>query len=117
MVWIWKNPNLQIYTPLDDEPISGIDMAVTDPHVLYFTTLNGGFGKHDIRTKGGEGTDLYQLSDKKIGGFSLHPLASHYLATASLDRTMRLWDLRKITKKLPTLVGEHESRLSVSSGV
>ena len=108
-----KSKSTDLYA-LDDEPISGIDMAVTDPHVLYFTTLNGGFGKHDIRTKGGEGTDLYQLSDKKIGGFSLHPLASHYLATASLDRTMRLWDLRKITKKLPTLVGEHESRLSVS---
>jgi WD repeat-containing protein 76 len=27
---------------------------------------------------------------------------------------MRLWDLRKVTKKLPTLVGEHESGLSVS---
>ena len=27
---------------------------------------------------------------------------------------MKLWDLRKITKKLPTMVGEHESRLSVS---
>lgn len=98
---------------LDDEPISGIDMAVTDPHVLYFTTLNGGFGTHDIRTKHEKRTNLCQLSDKKIGGFSLHPLAPHYLATASLDRTMRLWDLRKMTK-MPTLVGKHESGLSVS---
>jgi WD repeat-containing protein 76 len=108
-----KSKSTDLYA-LDDEPISGIDMAATDPHVLYFTTLNGGFGKHDIRTKGGEATDLYQLSEKKIGGFSLHPLAPHYLATASLDRKMRLWDLRKITKKIPTMVGEHESRLSVS---
>lgn len=108
-----KSKSTDLYA-LDDEPISGIDMAATDPHVLYFTTLNGGFGRHDTRTKGGRETDLYQLSEKKIGGFSLHPLAPHYLATASLDRTMRLWDLRKVTKKLPTLVGEHESRLSVS---
>jgi WD repeat-containing protein 76 len=108
-----KSVSTDLYA-LEDEPISGLDMAAIDPHVLYFTTLNGGFGKHDIRIKGGEGSDLYQLSDKKIGGFSLHPLAPHYLATASLDRTMRLWDLRKITKKLPTLVGEHTSRLSVS---
>ncbi len=108
-----KSKSTDLYA-LDDEPISGIDMAATDPHVLYFTTLNGGFGKHDTRTKGGEGSDLYPLSEKKIGGFSLHPLAPHYLATASLDRTMRLWDLRKITKKLPTMVGEHTSRLSVS---
>jgi WD repeat-containing protein 76 len=108
-----KSVSTDLYA-LDDEPISGLDMAATDPHVLYFTTLSGGFGKHDTRTKGGEASDLYQLSEKKIGGFSLHPLAPHYLATASLDRTMRLWDLRKITKKLPTLVGEHTSRLSVS---
>lgn len=99
---------------LDDDPISGLDMAAMDPHVLYFTTLNGSFGKHDTRTKGSVGSDLYQLSEKKIGGFSLHPLAPHYLATASLDRTMRLWDLRKISKKLPILVGEHTSPLSVS---
>jgi WD repeat-containing protein 76 len=108
-----KSKSTDLYA-LDDEPVSGIDMAATDPHVIYFTTLNGAFGTHDIRTRGREGTDLYQLSEKKIGGFSLHPLAPHYLATASLDRTMRLWDLRKITKKLPTLVGEHTSRLSVS---
>ncbi|RMD40082.1 hypothetical protein DV735_g5066, partial [Chaetothyriales sp. CBS 134920] len=88
--------------PTDDEPLSGIDMADSNPN----------------------------LSDKKIGGFSLNPLAPHYLATASLDRTMKLWDLRRITTtatsdgdgdgddndniKLPTLVGEHLSRLSVS---
>lgn len=108
-----KSKSTDLYA-LDDDPISGIDMAASDPHVLYFTTLNGGFGKHDTRTRGDKGSELYQLSEKKIGGFSLHPLAPHYLATASLDRTMRLWDLRKISKKLPTLVGEHTSRLSVS---
>lgn len=108
-----KSKSTDLYA-LDDDPISGVDMAVTDPHVLYFTTLNGAFGRHDTRTRGNEGSELYQLSEKKIGGFSLHPLAPHYLATASLDRTMRLWDLRKISKKLPTLVGEHTSRLSVS---
>ena len=111
-----KNIAVEIYGPADreeDDPVSGIDMAAADPNILYFTTLNGGFGKHDTREKGAK-TELYQLSEKKIGGFSLHPLAPHYLATASLDRTMKLWDLRKITKKLPTLVGEHESRLSVS---
>ena len=106
----------EIYGPsaLDsDEPISGIDMSATDPSVIYFTTLNGAFGRHDTRADA-TNTELFQLSEKKIGGFSLHPLAPHYLATASLDRFMRVWDLRKIAKKLPTMVGEHESRLSVS---
>ena len=99
--------------PEDDEPISGIDMSATDPQVIYFTTLNGSFGRHDMR-EDAISIELFQLSEKKIGGFSLHPHAPHYVATASLDRFIRLWDLRKITKKLPTLVGEHESRLSVS---
>ena len=111
-----KSIAMEVYGPSDhgaDEPISGVDMSVDNPNILYFTTLNGAFGRHDTREGAGT-TELYQLSEKKIGGFSLHPLAPHFLATASLDRTMKLWDLRKITKKLPTLVGEHESRLSVS---
>lgn len=107
---------VEVYGPSskgEDEPISGIDMAAGDPNVLYFTTLNGAFGVYDIRQEPSQ-ADVYQLSEKKIGGFSLNPVAPHYVATASLDRFMRLWDLRKIAKKLPMLVGEHESRLSVS---
>ncbi|KIY00925.1 uncharacterized protein Z520_03591 [Fonsecaea multimorphosa CBS 102226] len=111
-----KSVAVEVYGPSDredDEPISGVDMSATDPHTLYFTTLNGAFGRHDSRQPP-SACELFQLSEKKIGGFSLHPLLPHYVATASLDRYMRLWDLRKLTKKLPTLVGEHESRLSVS---
>lgn len=111
-----KGVAVEIYGPADredDEPVSGVDMAATDPNVVYFTTLNGAFGKYDVRQDPSH-VELYQLSEKKIGGFSLNPVAPHYVATASLDRFMRLWDLRKITHKLPTLVGEHESRLSVS---
>ncbi|KIX01835.1 uncharacterized protein Z518_09562 [Rhinocladiella mackenziei CBS 650.93] len=107
---------VEVYGPTnkeDDEPVSGIDMAALDPNILYFATLNGAFGKFDMREPPSS-AELYQLSEKKIGGFSLNPLAPHYVATASLDRFLRLWDLRKISKKLPTLVGEHESRLSVS---
>jgi WD repeat-containing protein 76 len=110
-----KQVATEVYGPGadDDEPISGIDMSATDPQVIYFTTLNGSFGRYDMR-EDPTSTELFQLSEKKIGGFSLHPHAPYYVATASLDRFMRLWDLRKVTKKLPTLVGEHESRLSVS---
>ena len=111
-----KSVAVEVYGPADpdeDDPVSGIDMAATDPNVVYFTTLNGGFGKYDTRSRPSS-AETYQLSEKKIGGFTLNPLAPHYLATASLDRTMKLWDLRKITRKLPTMVGEHESKLSVS---
>ncbi|KAF2402356.1 WD40 repeat-like protein [Trichodelitschia bisporula] len=116
-----KGVAVEVYAPKDnsDDPIS--ELHLTDaPHMLYFSTLNGQVGQHDTRTKpfNTTGSELWQLSEKKIGGFSLHPRHPHLLATASLDRTMRLWDLRKITGKrgerLPALLGEHESRLSVS---
>ena len=118
-----KGVAVEVYAPADkdgDEPLSGVEMSRQNPHTLYFTTLGGQFGYHDIRAPpdntGGSG--LMQLSDKKIGGFSLHPAHPHFVATASLDRTLKLWDLRKMTGKgearSPALVGEHESRLSVS---
>ncbi|KAI9822298.1 MAG: hypothetical protein M1827_000016 [Pycnora praestabilis] len=114
-----KGVATEVYAPAfsdDDEPLSGVEIAETDPHVLYFSTLEGRFGRHDMRSP--SSTDIYTLSEKKIGGFSLHPLHPHLIATASLDRMMKVWDLRKVTGKNewrhPALIGEHESRLSVS---
>jgi WD40 repeat protein len=111
----------EVYGPQDtddDEPLSGIEVDPTSPHVIYFSRLDGFVGRHDTRTHPSEAS-LWQCSDKKIGGFSIHPRHPHYLATASLDRTVRLWDLRKMTTwegegLRPALLGEHTSRLSVS---
>lgn len=115
-----KGVAVEVYAPTDssiDEPISGVQVVASEPHMLYFATLDGTFGMHDTRAK--SETQRFQLSEKKIGGFNLHPTAPHLVATASLDRTLKLWDLRKISGKganrLPTLVGEHVSRLSVSA--
>ncbi|KAK8236716.1 WD repeat-containing protein [Phyllosticta capitalensis] len=116
-----KGMAVEIYAPQDkseDAPLSGLD--VNTPNMVYFSTLDGAFGMHDIRAppKNTGGTEIFRLSDKKIGGFSMHPIHAHFFATASLDRTMKLWDLRKISGKgdnrTPALLGEHESRLSVS---
>ncbi|KAI9787644.1 MAG: hypothetical protein M1839_000175 [Geoglossum umbratile] len=100
----------------EDEPLSGVEIASTHPHTLYFSTLEGRFGRYDMRDP--KSLVTYQLSEKKIGGFSLHPRLPHLVATASLDRTLKIWDLRKVTGKgderAPALLGEHESRLSVS---
>ncbi|KAF7945548.1 hypothetical protein EAE96_010315 [Botrytis aclada] len=100
----------------EDIPISSIAIPSTDPNLLCFSTLDGRFGRHDMRTP--SKSEIWYLSDKKIGGFSLHPLHPHFVATASLDRMLKIWDLRKITgtgdSRHPALLGEHESRLSVS---
>lgn len=123
-----KGVAVEVYAPADsdmDEPLSGVEMSRQNPHTLYFTTLSGQFGYHDIRAPPDNtgGFELFQLSEKKIGGFTLHPAHPHILATASLDRMLKIWDLRQISSsssskgeadRMPSLVGEHESRLSVS---
>ena len=116
-----KGTAVEIYAPSDssaDEPLSGVEISRLEPHILHFSTLDGRFGMHDTRTPHDEVAAMMQLSEKKIGGFSLHPAAPHIVATASLDRTLKIWDLRKIsgkgTNRLPVLVGEHTSALSVS---
>ncbi|KAF3490505.1 WD repeat-containing protein [Arthroderma uncinatum] len=109
----------------DGTGLSAIDMAPDDPHTLYFATLNGVFGRYDTRTNGtnanGASTDAtsyiadeWQLADNKIGGFTICPTKPQYIATASLDRTMKVWDLRQLSKKTPIAVAEHVSPLSVS---
>lgn len=115
-----KGVAVEVFAPEDldeDSPITCINIPATEPNMLYFSTINGTLGRHDLRTKSSE-ADIYQLCDKKIGGFSVHPLYPHLVATASLDRTLKIWDLRNITGKgedrAPALMGEHESRLSVS---
>lgn len=39
-------------------------------------------------------THTWPLHDRKIAQVEVHPLEHHLLVTASLDRTVRLWDLR-----------------------
>jgi hypothetical protein len=118
-----KGVAVEVYAPSDaneEAPLSGLEISKDDPNTLYFSTLDGQFGIYDMRTPSEKaaGLQIFQLSDKKIGGFTLHPLHPHLVATASLDRTLKIWDLRKISGKgeerAPALVGEHTSKLSVS---
>ncbi|CCF39618.1 WD repeat domain-containing protein [Colletotrichum higginsianum] len=114
-----KDMCVPVWEPADKEedvPLSAIDIPLTDQNLIYFSTLDGAVGRVDIRDP--KGTETWSLSDNKIGGFSLNPREPHLLATASLDRTVKIWDLRKITGKgemrFPAMLYEHNSRLSVS---
>ncbi|ANZ74852.1 BA75_01066T0 [Komagataella pastoris] len=101
------------------------DINFVNPNVYYFTTLSGLFGQHDLRTP--ESTKEYKVlrcHDKKIGSFAINPSLSSQFTTASLDRSLRVWDLRKISTislsqnkepySSPTCVGSFISKLSVS---
>lgn len=113
-----KTTSVEKYAPptlSEDLPLSGLDMGPDNPSILYWTTLDGAFGRSDLRVPSSESNvTTWQLSDKKIGGFSLYPSQPYYFTTASLDRTMRLWDLRNLSQDEPVPIGEHQSRLSVS---
>ncbi|RKP31719.1 WD40 repeat-like protein [Metschnikowia bicuspidata] len=108
-----------------EDPVGISDLAVISPNLLYATTLDGQFFRRDPREPLAAGEPL-RLHDKKIGGFCVNPNAEHQIATASLDRTMRVWDLRNISAKnsvselhdglcAPHLYGAFSSRLSISN--
>jgi WD40 repeat protein len=107
-------------------PVGISDISLIDPATIYFSTLEGGFGIRDLRAKKSPHAtkELLQLCEKKIGGFAVNPNASYQIATASLDRSLKLWDLRAVsnvraTDDMPAhrtahLYGAYPSRLSVS---
>lgn len=108
--------------------VSGIsDFQFINDNILYFTTLNGEFGNLDIREKnnGRRRLNILRLHDKKIGSFAINPKFDKQIVTASLDRTMRVWDIRKTQKSnwsikysdeiSPNCIGSYSSRLSVST--
>ncbi|KAI1826381.1 WD40-repeat-containing domain protein [Xylaria intraflava] len=114
-----KQVSTQLWAPVIDEEemgISCIDMSPEAKDHILFSTLDGSLGRIDRRSR--DQADIWGLTDSKIGGFSVNPLLPHLIATASLDRTLKIWDLRMMQGKgdlqHPSLLGEHQSRLSVS---
>jgi WD repeat-containing protein 76 len=118
---IAKELSVDVYAPQDEDrgdvAISCLDVSAAEPNNVFFSTLSGELGRYDVRATPAN-AELWSLHDSKIGGFSLDPRNPYLLATASLDRSIKIWDLRKINGRgelrQPHLVGEHTSRLSVS---
>ncbi|ODV57946.1 Cmr1p [Ascoidea rubescens DSM 1968] len=104
-------------------------ISLMDPNLIYFTTLLGQFGLLDLRIKNKNiqnYNDLFRIHDKKIGSFSISPQNEFQISTASLDRSMKIWDIRKINKqnqftekflneKSFDCYGYYNSKLSISS--
>jgi hypothetical protein len=99
----------------EDALISSLQLT-PDGHTVMFSNLNGQVGKLDVREPiKSRKTTLYPLHEKKIGGLSIFPSLPSIFATSSLDRTMKLWDLRKMADGLPVCVAEYTSKLSISA--
>jgi len=68
-----KGVAVEVFAPESlemDMPISSIAIPSAHPNMLMFSVLDGSFGRHDMRTP--SDTEIWQLTDKKIGGFSLY---------------------------------------------
>lgn len=110
---------------INDHDVGISDINFNNEHEIYYTTLQGEFGRLDLRSNDHSKRTILRLANKKIGGFSINPNNPVQIATASLDRTLKIWDLRNIVDcdwnewddELETAhsYATYDSRLSVST--
>jgi WD repeat-containing protein 76 len=109
----------EVYFPEDETDTDALISSVQlhpDGNTLMFANFNGEVGKLDLREPAKERkVTLYTLHEKKVGGLSIFPSLPEVFATSSLDRTTKIWDLRKMSGKHPICIGEYEASKSISS--
>lgn len=104
--------------------VSDCQFSYSDHNMLYITTLSGEFTQLDVR-ENNKNITFKRLADKKIGSMCINPQKPYQIATGSLDRTLKLWDIRKIVKEPEwsqyddfssyEVIAKYNSRLSVSA--
>lgn len=109
-----------------DDPlgVSDCKFSYDNLNLLHLTTLGGEFTTLDLREPS-KNLSFRRLSDKKIGSMDLDPKKPYQIATGSLDRTLKIWDLRNTVDNPDWisyedfsslgLVSTYDSRLSVSA--
>ncbi|KAJ7940584.1 WD40-repeat-containing domain protein, partial [Mycena leptocephala] len=79
---------------IEDTLISSIDLTPTG-HEMWISDALGGVWHRDLR-EDKQSTIRYGLSDQKIGCISINPTRPHFLLTASNNRSLKIWDVRKL---------------------
>ncbi|KAF7338255.1 DNA damage-binding protein CMR1 [Mycena venus] len=79
---------------IEDTLISSIDLTPTG-HEMWISDALGGVWHRDLRQDKST-TIRYGLSDQKIGCISINPTRPNFLLTASNDRSLKIWDVRKL---------------------
>ncbi|KAG3158672.1 hypothetical protein PC128_g21445 [Phytophthora cactorum] len=89
-----------VYDTGDDAGISSLVAAATAQ--CYYASCDDGTCRLIDRRARKVQSSSYQLHEKKINTVSQHPSLDFCIATASLDRTVCLWDARKLSSKKNT---------------
>ncbi|KAJ7632675.1 WD40 repeat-like protein [Roridomyces roridus] len=84
----------EIFTT-EDTLISSLDLTPTGQEMWISDSL-GGVWHLDLRQDKSSAI-RYALSDQKIGCISVNPTRSNFLLTASNDRSLKIWDIRKLS--------------------
>lgn len=88
---------------------------------LWFADVDGGVTLKDIRTPKDEMVYRKILHEKKVGCVNVNPKYDNLIVTSSLDRTMKIWDIRTFGqyKEDEAIVemASFDHRLSVTSAM
>lgn len=76
-----------------------------DPSQLYISTEDGSLACHDVRSAS---KPMYVLRahNQTLSSFTFSPQVPGLLATCSVDKTVKLWDVQNLTDGKPSPVGE-----------
>lgn len=82
-----------------DDDVGVTSMTIdTERNAFLISCEDGHIWSVDRRESSSRNRSSYLLHEKKINTVHQHPLLPFCLATASLDRTVCLWDLRKLSQ-------------------
>ncbi|EGN95971.1 hypothetical protein SERLA73DRAFT_170411 [Serpula lacrymans var. lacrymans S7.3] len=84
----------EIYSSEDNALITSIDMPPRG-NEMWISDAEGGITHLDMR-EDRDKARRYELADHKIGSVSVNPTSPHFLLTASNNRTLKIWDCRKL---------------------
>ncbi|KAJ7343432.1 WD40-repeat-containing domain protein [Mycena albidolilacea] len=79
---------------IEDTLISSIDITPTG-HEMWISDALGGVWHRDLRQDKST-TIRYGLADQKIGCISINPTRPNFILTASNNRSLKIWDVRKL---------------------
>lgn len=80
-----------------NDGLTYIDIAC-DNTVMYIGNSYGSVVAYDQRDKSAEAIS-YDVHDRKVTHLCCHPNTAHLFATSSLDKTVKIWDSRKLDNK------------------